>query len=111
MKPSRKIEIFAHNFLLLILFLSFPLFSQAQTAPPATYDQIHRLTEQGKFDEALSALTEISKSDPAAKNLSHEFGIIYYRKGDYLNPITSLQKAIPTNPNHPDPTQPPPLPL
>jgi len=105
MKPSRKIEIFAHNFLLLILFLSFPLQSPAQSAPPAAYDQIHRLTDQGKFDEALSALTEISKSDPAAKNLSHEFGITYYRKGDYLNAIASLQKAIAENPNDTEATQ------
>ena len=78
------------------------------SAPPAaepSYDQIHRLTEQGKFDEALSALNEISKSDPAARNLSHEFGVTYYRKGDYRNAIASLQRAIEENPDDSEATQ------
>jgi tetratricopeptide (TPR) repeat protein len=90
-------------FLLLVPWLSF-----AQGSPPAappSYDQIHRLTDQGKFDEALSSLNEIVKSNPTAKNLSHEFGIIYYRKGDYLNAISSLQRAIAENPNDNEATQ------
>ena len=60
---------------------------------------MHRLTEQGKFDDALAALDEISKTHPAARNLSHEFGVTYYRKGDYANAVTSLQRAIAENPN------------
>jgi tetratricopeptide (TPR) repeat protein len=66
---------------------------------PRSYDQIHRLTEQGKFDEALAALNEISNSDPATKNLSREFGITYYRKGDYVNAVTALQRAIAEDPH------------
>jgi tetratricopeptide (TPR) repeat protein len=69
----------------------------AQSGSPS-YDQIHRLTELGKFDEALSALNEISQSDPAAKKLSHEFGVTYYRKGDYRNAVVSLQRAIKEDP-------------
>jgi len=92
------------------LFLPLPSLSFAQSplsspSSPASYDQIHRLTDQGKFDEALSALNEILKSNPAAKNLSHEFGIIYYRKGDYLNAISSFQRAIAENPNDNEATQ------
>ena len=85
--------------LALVFLFQFPL--DAQTAPDASpsYEQVHRLTEQGKFDEALSALNEISKSNPAAKNLAHEFGLTYYRKGDYLNAVSSLQRAIAENPN------------
>ncbi len=91
----------------LLLFLIPPLqFSAAaQSSDPVSYDQIHRLTEQGKFDEALSALNEISKSNPAAKNLAHEFGVFYYRKGDYLNAVSSLQRAIAENPNDAEATQ------
>jgi len=73
----------------------------AQSAPEVapSYEQAHRLTEQGKFDEALAALNEISSSNPATKNLSREFGIVYYRKGDYRNAVASLQRAITENPD------------
>jgi len=109
--PFHQIGLSARN-LLLLLILFFPLQRSASAqsaigAPPSppSFDQIHRLTDQGKFDEALSALNEISQSDPAAKNLSHEFGIVYYRKGDYRNAITSLQRAISENPNDAEATQ------
>src|SRR5438067_13076632 len=60
----RQFEIRAAALVLLsvLLFFSFlqPLASaqSPREAPPPTtsYDQVHRLTEQGKFDEALSAL-------------------------------------------------------
>jgi len=90
--------------LALVFSFLFPSSVFAQSASPS-YDQIHRLTEQGKFDEALSALKEISTSDPAAKNLSHEFGVTYYRKGDYSNAIASLQRAIAENPDDSEATQ------
>ncbi len=107
----RQIGICARNLpVLLILFFLFLLSASAQSsagAAPITssYDQIHRLTDQGKFDEALALLTEISKSDPTAKNLSHEFGVIYYRKGDYPSAITALQRALAENPNDSESTQ------
>jgi tetratricopeptide (TPR) repeat protein len=88
-----------------LLFFAFCANFRAQsptTQPPIAtpaYDQIHRFTEQGKFDEALSALAEISKSNPSAKNLSREYGVTYYRKGDYPDAISFLKKAIAENPN------------
>jgi tetratricopeptide (TPR) repeat protein len=93
--------------LVLALLFLFELSLNAQSVPdgPPPYEQVHRLTEQGKFDEALSALNEISKSNPAAKNLSHEFGVTYYRKGDYINAVASLQRAIAENPNDTEATQ------
>lgn len=89
----------------LLAFLLFPIASPAQSPTPISFDQVHRLTEQGKFDEALAALNEIGKSDPSAKNLFHEFGVLYYRKGDYLNAVASLQKALAENPNDGEATQ------
>jgi tetratricopeptide (TPR) repeat protein len=92
----------------LVLALSFLFQSSvdAQSVPaPSSYGQVHQLTEQGKFDDALAALNEISKSSPSAKNLSHEFGVTYYRKGDYLNAVTSLQRAIAEDPNDTEATQ------
>ena len=91
--------------LLLFLFFSFQFLTPAQSSPSVSLDQIHRLTEQGKFEEALSALNEISNSNPSAKNLSHEFGVIYYRKGDYVNAVTALQRALSENPNDAEATQ------
>jgi len=87
-----------------LLFFLDARASYGQSAPDAPspsrpYDQIHRLTEQGKFDEALSALNEISKSNPAAKNLSREFGVTYYRKGDYVNAVAALQRATAEDPH------------
>src|SRR5258708_7248546 len=86
-------------FVFALLLLLQPLHAQSAPAAAHPYEDIHRLTEQGRFDEALPALQEISKSDPAAKNLSHEFGITYYRKGDYTNAVPSLQRAVAENPN------------
>src|ERR1043165_2557775 len=75
-----------------LLFQSYAFAQSSVSQPPANaspFDSIHRLTEQGKFDEALSALAQISNSNPSAKNLSHEFGVTYYRKGDRSEEHTS----------------------
>src|SRR5260370_18978069 len=104
---SRQIAIYATLvLLLLILFSFFQLKAGAQSPPgtpssPPSIEQVHRLTDQGKFDEALASLAEISKSNPA-KNLSRDLGIVYYRKGDYSNAVTALQPALPDNPNDPE---------
>lgn len=85
--------------------LEISLKAQSALGPPPIFEEVHRLTEQGKFDAAISALNEISKSDPNAKNLSHEFGVAYYRKGDYRNAVTSFQQAVAENPNDAEATQ------
>jgi tetratricopeptide (TPR) repeat protein len=97
-----------HCALFFLLVAGRPSFAQSvPDAPPAppSYDQVHRLTEQGKFDEALSALNEISKSSPTAKNLAHEFGIAYYRKGDYLSAVKALKQAVSEDSNDTEGTQ------
>src|SRR5262249_20263012 len=86
---------------LLTVLLVYPLF--AQSSPPApnsgslSFDRVHRLNEQGRFDEALAALADISKADPQTKNLAHEYGVTYYRKGDYANAVSYLKRAIAEN--------------
>jgi tetratricopeptide (TPR) repeat protein len=78
--------------------------SSAQSAPvqpaPATssIDQVHRFNEQGKFEEALAILSDLSKTTPPPKNLAHEYGVTYYRKGDYLAAATWLKRATEENP-------------
>ena len=87
--------------LVLALLFLFQLSLHAQSAPdaPPSYEQVHRLTEQGKFDEALAALHDIETQHPAAKGLSHELGLACYKKGDYLTSVTYLRKAIAESPD------------
>ena len=101
-----RIHTFSPSFVLALFFLvqSF-LNAQSLSSEPPSYEQAHQLTEQGKFDDALASLNEISKSNPGAKNLSHEFGVIYYRKGDYRNAVVFLQRALAENPNDAEATQ------
>jgi tetratricopeptide (TPR) repeat protein len=71
----------------------------------ASLDEVHRFIERGKFDEALAALNEISNSSPSAKNLAREFGVVYYRKCDYVNAIHSFNRALAENPQDTEATQ------
>jgi tetratricopeptide (TPR) repeat protein len=61
--------------------------------PNDAFDQPRRLLQQGKYDDALTALHDIEAQHPATKGLSHELGVAYYKKGDYLNAVTYLKKA------------------
>jgi tetratricopeptide (TPR) repeat protein len=87
--------------LVLALLSLFQLSLHAQSAPdaPPSYERVHRLTAQGKFDEALDALRDIETQHPAAKGLAHELGVACYKKGDYLTSVTYLKKAIAENPD------------
>jgi len=102
-----QLSIHARWLHLIFLFFLCQFSLRAQSAPeaPPTFEQVHRLTEQGKFDEALFVLNEISKGNPHSQNLAHEFGVTYYRKGDYANAVTSLQRALAENPNDTEATQ------
>ena len=98
--------------LLVVLVASLLLcgfsFSAARTCAPqtdSTFAGPQRLLEQGKFAEAIAALEELRKSKPELQGLSRELGIAYYRKGDYLNAVTNLQRAIKEDPNDSEATQ------
>jgi tetratricopeptide (TPR) repeat protein len=88
-----------------LFLLQLPVTAQSVASGPPSYEEVHRLTEHGKFDDAITALNEISKSNPTAKKLSHEFGVTYYRKGDYGNAVAALQRAIAENPDDAEATQ------
>lgn len=57
-----------------------------------------RLSQQGKFDEAIAELENLDAKQPGARGLSHELGIVYYKKGDYLNAAAKLKKALVEDP-------------
>src|SRR5262249_4042422 len=42
-------------------------------------------------------LEALATTQPDAKGLSHELGIAYYKKGDYLKAVASLKKALEEN--------------
>ena len=82
-----------------------PTFAQApQPVPEASskstpkplspeFEQSRKLLQQGKYDEALMALSDLQEKHPETPGLSHEFGLAFYKKGDYLKAAASLKKA------------------
>jgi len=92
--------------LLVILMISFGhvAFAQlpsgigfAQSSPSESsgseFSEPRRLLEQGRYDEALAALHGLETRLPATKGLSHELGLAYYKKSDYMNAIACFKKA------------------
>jgi tetratricopeptide (TPR) repeat protein len=72
----------------------------AAAAPPdATYVSVRKLLQQGKYDEAIAALTALQSQTPRPKGLDHELGVAYYKKGDYPSAVRSLQGAQKEEPN------------
>jgi tetratricopeptide (TPR) repeat protein len=53
-----------------------------------------RLLQQGKTEEALEQLQELLAKNPGLKGLAHEFGMAYYKKGDYIKAIDSFKHAL-----------------
>jgi len=68
----------------------------AQVAPEIV--QARKLTEQGKFDEAIAVLEALETSAPATKGLDLELGTAYYKKGDFPKAIEHLKKASAADP-------------
>lgn len=81
-----------------------PLTDAAHSAQPqqqsaeADFSQARRLSQQGKFDEAISLLQGLETQHPGMKGLAHELGAAYYKKSDYLKAIESFRKALEENP-------------
>lgn len=68
-------------------------------SPDAAIAEARRLSQQGKFDEAIGQLEALAAKQPDGKGLSHELGVVYYKKGDYLKAVASLKKALEENPS------------
>ncbi len=72
---------------------------QPSEAPDVDFDQARRLLQQGKYDEAISALHELEAKHPGMKGLAHELGAAYYKSGNFVNAIIYLKKAREQDPN------------
>jgi tetratricopeptide (TPR) repeat protein len=67
----------------------------AQTSSrDAEFAEARRLSQQGKFDEAIGQLATLAAKQPATKGLSHELGVVYYKKGDYPRAAATFKKAL-----------------
>jgi tetratricopeptide (TPR) repeat protein len=79
----------------------------AESAQPSSpeFDAPRKLLREGRFDDAIAALEALQSKNPAMSGLSHELGVAYYKKGDYLKAIAALQKAQTENPKDAESTQ------
>jgi tetratricopeptide (TPR) repeat protein len=67
-------------------------------SPDTALSDARRLSEQGKFDEAIAKLEALATNDPNLRGLAHELGVTYYKKSDYLKAVTSFKKALEEDP-------------
>jgi tetratricopeptide (TPR) repeat protein len=103
------------NFIKSLLFVSLcstilPTQSPAQS-PPSTQEaskrgdsepgfaEARKLSQQGKYDEAIAVLQPLAARSPKPAGVSHELGTVYYKKGDYLKAADSLKQAVADDPN------------
>jgi tetratricopeptide (TPR) repeat protein len=63
-------------------------------SPDSAFSEARHLSQQGKFEEALAQLESLATTQPDLKGLSHELGLVYYKKADYLKAVANLKKAV-----------------
>jgi tetratricopeptide (TPR) repeat protein len=68
------------------------------TSPDSVLSEARRLSQQGKFDDAIAKLEALALKEPDLKGLAHELGVTYYKKSDYLKAVASFKKALEENP-------------
>jgi len=74
--------------------------TQSNQSGPADFTRVHGLLQQGKYDEALSQLSDLAVRQPGLKGLSSELGTAYYQKGDFIKAIGELKKALAEDPEN-----------
>jgi Flp pilus assembly protein TadD len=79
--------------------------ASSATASESAFAETHRLSQQGKFAEALAQLESLTATRPDLRGLSHELGVVYYKKGDYLKAVANFKKALEEDSNDNEATQ------
>ncbi len=74
-------------------------------SPDTAMAEARRLSQQGRFDEAIGQLEALAAKHPEHKGLAHELGVVYYKKSDYVRAVDSFQKALQENANDSEATQ------
>ncbi len=67
-------------------------------SPDSTLSEARRLSQLGKFDEAIAQLEALAANQRDLKGLSHELGVVFYKKADYLRAVASFKKALEEDP-------------
>jgi len=67
-------------------------------SPEAEMSDARRLSQEGKFDEAIGKLEALALKEPELKGLARELGVTYYKKSDYLKAVASFKKALEEDP-------------
>src|SRR5712672_2299937 len=68
--------------------------SKQTSSLDSVYGEALRLSQQGKFDEALSQLQALAADQPHAKGLSRALGMVYYKKSDFLTASAKFKTAL-----------------
>src|SRR5438094_532141 len=58
------------------------------------FSHTRQLVQEGKYDEAIAELQQLSITHPGLKGLPHELGMAHYSKGDYLRAVNSFKQAL-----------------
>jgi tetratricopeptide (TPR) repeat protein len=58
------------------------------------FAEVRHLLRQGKYDDAVSKLSDLATKKPGLKGLSNELGTAYYQKGDYIKAVDSFKQAL-----------------
>src|SRR5260370_251214 len=67
--------------------------------PDPMLSEARRLSQEGKFDEAIGKLEALALKEPELKGLAHELGVTYYKKSDYLKAVANFKKALEEDPD------------
>jgi tetratricopeptide (TPR) repeat protein len=112
MKPSSKYFLFVATGLLALTCFGGVRALAGQTAEQAidapkpkgtvtrdtALSEARRLSQEGKFDEAIGKLEALALKEPELKGLARELGVTYYKKSDYLKATASFKKALEEDP-------------
>jgi tetratricopeptide (TPR) repeat protein len=72
--------------------------SHKSASPETVFAEARRLSEQGKYDDAIAELQGLAERRPPPAGLAHELGAAYYRKSDYLKAAEYLKQAVADDP-------------
>jgi tetratricopeptide (TPR) repeat protein len=90
------------RFFFILSVILLPLIAIAQqsnAAGDSDFANARQLIQQGKYDDALAELNELSQKHPGMKGIDRELGFARYAKGDYVGAAASFQKAITADPS------------
>ena len=76
--------------------------SKVSAAASSEFASARKLSQEGKFDEAIARLQNL---DASTKGLAFELGVAYYKKSDYVKAIESFKKAAAAEPENGEVTQ------